>query len=164
MPRLTRPAWQKFGSVGHDTWVGAFPESGIAMGMAMRFLVYGALGWTVEIVWTGLGSLLRGDPRLTARTYLWMFPIYGGGALLFERIYAVISHQPWGVRGLVWTAAVFTVEYASGVFIRRLVGRVPWDYSGAALAVNGLIRLDYAPAWFALGLLFERAYLLLIGP
>ena len=66
--------------------------------------------------------------------------------------------------GLVWTAAVFTVEYASGVFIRRLVGRVPWDYSGAALAVNGLIRLDYAPAWFALGLLFERAYLLLIGP
>lgn len=131
--------------------------------MATRFLIYGMLGWTVEIIWTGLGSLLRRDPRLTARTYLWMFPIYGGGGLLFERIYAMIWARPWYVRGLVWVVAIFAVEYASGAVIRRVVGRSPWDYSGVALAVDGLIRLDYAPAWFVLGLLFERAYLFLVS-
>jgi len=37
--------------------------------MLARFLVYGALGWIVEILWTGMGSILRRDPRLTrART------------------------------------------------------------------------------------------------
>lgn len=130
--------------------------------MATRFLIYGMLGWSVEIVWTGLGSLLRRDPRLTARTYLWMFPIYGGGALLFEMIYAMIADRPWLLRGLIWAAAIFAVEYVTGSFIRRAVGRSPWDYSGVALAVNGLIRLDYAPAWFVLGLLFEQAYLFLL--
>jgi Predicted membrane protein len=138
------------------------PAGGYAMGMAMRFVVYGVLGWAVEIIWTGLGSLLRRDPRLTGRTYLWMFPVYGGGGLLFERLYAVIHEQPWGVRGLVWTAAIFAVEYVSGAVIRRLAGRSPWDYSGAALSVGGLIRLDYAPLWFGLGLLFERVYLFLL--
>src|SRR5690606_18991864 len=29
---------------------------------------------------------------------------------------------------------------------------VPWNYGGAALALGELIRLDYAPAWFLLGL------------
>ena len=31
-----------------------------------------------------------------------------------------------------------------------------WDYSQAKLNVDGLIRLDFAPFWFALGLFFER--------
>lgn len=131
--------------------------------MLTRFLIYGALGWVVEIVWTGLGSLLRRDPRLVATTYLWMFPIYGGGALLFERLYPVIADQPWPLRGLVWTAAIFALEYVSGWLIRRAVGRSPWDYSGARLSVDGLIRLDYAPAWFLLGLIFERAHLALVN-
>lgn len=130
--------------------------------MLTRFLIYGALGWVVEIVWTGLGSLLRRDPRLTATTYLWMFPIYGGGALLCERLHDLIAGQPWILRGLVWTGAIFALEYASGWLIRRVVGRSPWDYSAARLSVDGLIRLDYAPAWFLLGLLFERAHLALV--
>lgn len=129
--------------------------------MVARFLIYGALGWVIEIVWTGLGSIIRRDPRLTARTYLWMFPIYGGGALLFERMYALIAGEPWLVRGLVWVSAIYVIEYVSGAVIRRLIGRCPWDYSGARLAVNGLIRLDYAPAWFVLGLLFEQAHVTL---
>jgi uncharacterized membrane protein len=35
---------------------------------------------------------------------------------------------------------------------------VPWDYTGTPLAVAGVIRLDYAPAWFVAGLLFERLH------
>lgn len=131
--------------------------------MLTRFLIYGALGWVVEIVWTGIGSILRRDPRLTAKTYLWMFPIYGGGAILFERIYPVIAPMPWVLRGIVWASAIFAVEYITGWLITKAVGECPWDYRGAPLAISGLIRLDYAPAWFALGLLFERFHLALIG-
>jgi hypothetical protein len=32
----------------------------------------------------------------------------------------------------------------------------PWDYSGRIWNVDGLIRLDFAPFWFAAGLIFER--------
>lgn len=132
------------------------------MPMLVRFLTYGALGWIVEILWTGMGSILRRDPRLTATTYLWMFPIYGGGGLLFEQVYQVIAGRPWMVRGLIWVVAIFAVEYATGWLIRQAVGRSPWDYTGAPLALGALIRLDYAPAWFVLGLLYERLYLALV--
>lgn len=124
--------------------------------MLARFLIYGALGWIVEIIWTGLGSILRADPRLVAQTYLWMFPIYGGGALILEGLLPLFVDRLWLWRGLIWVAVIFIVEYATGLFLRHLVGRAPWDYSGTPFAVRGLIRLDYAPAWFVLGLLFER--------
>lgn len=131
--------------------------------MLTRFFIYGALGWVVEIVWTGLGSILRRDPKLRATTYLWMFPIYGGAAILFERVFIFIAPQPWILRGLVWVAAIFAVEYVTGFLIKQWVGESPWDYSGTRFSVHGLIRLDYAPAWFVLGLLFERMHQVLIG-
>src|SRR5690606_33799298 len=114
--------------------------AGHTMPMLARFLVYGALGWIVEILWTGMGSILRRDPRLTATTYLWMFPIYGGGGYLLERIYPVIAEQPWAVRGLIWMLAIFSIEYATGWLIREAVGQSPWNYTGAPLAVGELIR------------------------
>lgn len=124
--------------------------------MWIRFLIYGALGWIVEIVWTGLGSVLRGDPRLMAQTYLWMFPIYGGGALVLERLLPLLADKHWLARGAAGVGVIFFVEYVTGLSLRALVGRSPWDYSGTPFSVNGLIRLDYAPAWFVLSLMFER--------
>ena len=32
----------------------------------------------------------------------------------------------------------------------------PWDYSDAKYNIDGLVRLDFAPAWFILGLVFEK--------
>lgn len=129
----------------------------------LRFVVYGVFGWCVEIVWTAgyaVGEALRAgrrpDPRLAGRTYLWMFPIYGGGGLLFERAHAAIAAWPWVARGAVYAAGCFAVEYASGWVIRALTGKIPWDYSYARWHVHGLIRLDYAPVWFVFGLLLER--------
>lgn len=126
--------------------------------MFARFVIYGALGWIVEILWTGLGSVLRRDPRLRAQTYLWMFPIYGGGALLLETLLPYAAAQHWFVRGLIWVVTIYVVEYATGWVLRRFVGRSPWDYTGSSFAIDGLIRLDYAPAWFVLSLLFERIH------
>lgn len=50
---------------------------------------------------------------------------------------------------------IFTAEYISGSLLRYF-HMCPWDYTGAKASIQGLIRLDYAPAWFLTGLLMER--------
>ena len=122
-----------------------------------NYLIYGLIGWCLEIIWTGLGSLLFGDPRLTATTYLWMFPIYGI-AVLLEPVHDFIRSWPILKRGLLWMVIFFGVEYLTGWILRITVGTSPWNYSGALFQLNGLIRLDYAPVWFILGLLYEKLH------
>ena len=123
--------------------------------MIIRFILYGFLGWILEIIFTGSGSLLRGSLSLTGYTYLWMLPIYGL-AVCLEPIHDGIRKAPWPVRGLIWASLVLVIEYLSGWILIQLIGFCPWDYSGSSLyAVDGLIRLDFAPFWFVAGLIFE---------
>ena len=121
-----------------------------------RFFIYGLAGWGVEILWTGLGSMLKGDWHLAGKTYIWMLPIYGL-AIFFEPLHNSIRHWPWVVRGLIWVGATWCIEFFTGGTLVTAVGTCPWDYSHKTpYSVLGLIRLDYAPAWFILGLLFEK--------
>ena len=41
------------------------------------FFICGLTGWCMEILFTSLGGLLRGDLLLNGHTSIWMFPIYG---------------------------------------------------------------------------------------
>ena len=95
--------------------------------MLIRFLIYGLLGWSLEIVWTGFLSGIGGDPRLQATTYLWMFPIYGT-AILLEPIHNSIRQWPFWVRGILWVVAIWTIEYISGGIIRYLTGPVSYTH------------------------------------
>ena len=131
--------------------------------MPIHFLLYGIFGWCAEIVWTAAGAAVaaltagrRIDARLMGHTYLWMFPIYGGGGLLFELAHRSVAAWPWPARGLAYMLGCFTVEYGSGWLINRVAGKIPWDYSYNRWHVHGLIRLDYAPVWFAFGMILER--------
>lgn len=126
--------------------------------MAIKFVLYGLLGLTIEVIYTGVSSLLRGDWRMAGFTYLWMFPIYGLG-VAFEGIYRVIRTYHWLIRGLIWLGLIWSIEYITGWLLREIMGQCPWDYSGSKYSIDGLIRLDMAPEWFGLGLLFERVQL-----
>jgi uncharacterized membrane protein len=133
----------------------------------IRFFLYGLLGWCLEIVWTAIYSTLwpeEGERNftLTGKTYLWMLPIYGGAALLFEPVHNTIRGLWWFDRGLVWMILCFLSEYLSGLALKRLLGRCPWDYSYSKFHIHGLIRLDYAPLWFLVGLFYERIHDLLL--
>ncbi len=123
-----------------------------------RLLLYGVVGILIEVLWTGTYSMMEGDTRLTATTYLWMMPIYGFFGLVSEKLHDRIRPHPTILRGIVWTGFIFAVEYLCGYLLRALLGVCPWDYSGTPFAVDGLIRLDYAPAWFLLGLIFEHLH------
>lgn len=40
------------------------------------FFICGLTGWCMEILFTSLGGLLRGDLLLNGHTSIWMFPIW----------------------------------------------------------------------------------------
>ena len=135
------------------------------MRRAERFLAYGVAGWVSEVVSTGLRSHGRdGDWRLTSHTYLWMLPVYGSAAFLFEPAHDALRDRPLLVRGLVWTAGTFAVEAAAGTAIRAAVGEVPWDYGRprgrkpVPRHWRGLVRPAYAPVWFLVGLGLEHLH------
>lgn len=123
-----------------------------------RLLIYGVVGLLIEVLWTGTYSMIEGDMTLTATTYLWMMPIYGSFGLVAEKLHERIRLLPVLLRGSIWTGFIFAVEYVCGYLLRAQLGVCPWDYSGTPYAVDGLIRLDYAPAWFLLGLIFEHLH------
>jgi Predicted membrane protein len=127
-----------------------------------RFIIYGLAGWCTEIFWTGLGSLISGDVRLRGWTYIWMFPIYGC-AIFLEPIHDRIRSWPVVLRGGVYMLLIFFTEYSTGWLLKTVTGVCPWDYSGKTFSVNGFIRLDYAPVWFTVGLLFEKLHDALTG-
>jgi hypothetical protein len=130
-----------------------------------RFLAYGVAGWVFEVLFTGAKAPVRDrDLRLASHTYLWMFPIYGAAAYLFEPLHEAVRHRPWWQRGLCYSAGFFAVEAASGSAIRRVAGEVPWDYARprgtrpVPVHWRGLVRPLYAPVWFLAGLGFEKLH------
>ena len=124
--------------------------------MIKRYLLYGIIGWSMEIVWTGLYSLISGNLALGAYTSLWMFFIYGS-AVFLEPLHDII--RDWNVilRGIIWVVIIWGVEYTTGKILLGILDVYPWQYFGK-FAVEGIVKLDYAPAWFVAGLLFERMH------
>lgn len=122
--------------------------------MKSRFIRCGMYGWCIEILWTGLHSLLRHDPKLTGTSSLHMFPIYGMAAFIaplsrhLKRFHTV-------TRGLIYMFGIYAVEFLSGTIL-KLMDCCPWDYSKTPYHINGVIRLDYAPLWFLTGLFYEK--------
>ncbi len=122
--------------------------------MIIQFMLFGMLGWCMEVVWTGLGSAIKRDFRLVANTSIWMFFIYGLAAFLGP-IARLVAPYPLIFRGGVYVICIFAAEYITGSLLKHF-GICPWDYSKARLNINGVIRLDYAPVWFAVGLIMEQ--------
>ena len=118
------------------------------------YITCGLLGWCFEVFWTGLGSLIHKDPKMTSTTSLLMFPIYAM-AVVIKPVSKVLSHSNVVFRGIVYTMMIFIVEYTSGSILKAF-GACPWNYEHAKYNISGLVRLDYAPAWFAVGLIYEK--------
>lgn len=65
--------------------------------MKRNFLLCGSLGWCLEVFWTGLHSLLNGQPTMMGQTSLLMFPIYGCAAVIAP-LYHRLASIPAAVR------------------------------------------------------------------
>ena len=107
------------------------------------FFLCGFTGWCLEILWTGLNSLVTGHFTMMGKTSLLMFPVYGLAALIRPAYYK-LARFPVMVRGIIYSCGIFFVEFLSGSFFQKL-HICPWDYSHVPLQYKGVIRLDYAP-------------------
>lgn len=114
--------------------------------------MYGLAGWAVDSLYVFLHTGRR------APSSLLNVPVYGLAQPLFEPLHDRVRSRPVVVRGLVYGFGILGVEYVSGAALRRLTGSAPWDYTGARLAIGGLVRLDYLPLWGAFGLGLERLH------
>lgn len=119
-----------------------------------NFFKCGLIGLCIEILFTGCDSALHHDYRMTGHSSILMFPIYGAAALI-EPVSRILKKQNTFIRGTVYMIGIFAAEFTSGKLLRKR-GICPWDYSREPTNIQGLIRLDYAPLWFLVGLLFER--------
>lgn len=123
-----------------------------------NFITCGLIGWCFECFWTGLGAVrAHKDPELTCHTSIWMFPIYGSAALLKPLCKLLRNTSAW-VRGGIYTICIFLAEFTTGEFLKKYKA-CPWDYSKAKWNIKGVIRLDYAPLWFIMGLFYEKILL-----
>lgn len=120
----------------------------------MNFIKCGLLGWCIEIIWTGFHSYAKDDKKMMGNTSILMFPIYGMAAII-KPMYGILKKHCMFVRGIIYTIGIFVMEYSTGYILKKK-DKCPWDYSDSKYNISGLIRVDYAPAWFAVGLFFEK--------
>lgn len=122
--------------------------------MRKDFLKCGVTGLCLEVIWTSVTNIKSNDRRLIGNTSLWMFPIYGMAAAIAP-MSKFIRKRNVVVRGGIYTACIYLIEFITGILLKKK-NCCPWDYSKSKFNIKGVIRLDYAPLWFGLGLLFER--------
>lgn len=126
--------------------------------MLKKFLMCGLTGWCMEVFWTGMGSAIKKDKKMTSVTSIWMFPIYGC-AVIIEPLSKKLCKRKTHIvlRGTIYALMIFATEFLSGSILKKREC-CPWDYSKAKLNIKGLIRLDYFPAWFTAGLIYEKMF------
>lgn len=133
------------------------------MPAAVRFALYGLAGSLAEAAFTSAVSS-KGAGRLVLRgpsTPL-MVALYGLAMPLFEAAHDAVRGRPAWQRGAAYAAGIIGMEAVAGIAWRRWAGAVPWEYR-SGLALGGVTRLDYAPAWMLMGLVAERLDDLLRG-
>ena len=111
----------------------------------------------MELKLISIKNWRNNDRTLSCHTSIWMFPIYGSFCLV-SPLLCVIKKMHWFFRGFFYTILIFTGEYISGKWLQKK-NMCPWDYSRCKRNIDHIIRLDYAPLWFLLGLLYERLLL-----
>ncbi len=122
--------------------------------MIKQFLQCGSVGLFLEIFWTGLGSLIHHDKSLKGTSSLIMFPIYGL-AFLISPLSKLLKKFNALFRGIIYAFSIFSVEYLSGTILKK-ANACPWDYSAAKHNYHGVVRFDYLPLWFIVGLIYEK--------
>lgn len=125
-------------------------------------LLFAVIGLGMEVVFTALCDINH-DPKrhLMGYSSLWYCPLYALTPVFLSSTAAYIFPLPFVLRGMIYMLAIFLVEYFGMLALRKLLGTSPSEahYYKARFNLHGLIRLDFAPAMFALGLILEGIFL-----
>ena len=85
-----------------------------------------------------------------------MFPIYGLASVIKPiSLKLKKMKMPTIIRGIVYSIGIFIVELITGSILKK-TNNCQWDYSDKKYNINGVIRIDYAPLWCIVGVIFEK--------
>jgi len=130
----------------------------------LSFIIFGMIGWSVEIIYTALYHLIMNDIEnkwtLQGHTYLWMFPIYGIISV-FCPLYYLMKKKgyKWYIIYTIGVINIYLIEYILGYLLEKYIGKCPWDYTDSSIfQIHGYIRLDYILNWYLFILLIDLIY------
>lgn len=125
------------------------------LNLLLKLLIYGHIGLLIEVWFTGIHSFFfRKDRSATAKTYLPMLVVYGVTAVVLEAVSGAIA-WPFYLKAFIYVPIIYGSEALSGWVIKRVIGRIPWDYGISQWTPMGLINFKYAPYWLMLSLAFD---------
>lgn len=120
----------------------------------LKIFFYGHVGWAIEIWFTSLHNLIfEKDLRAPGRTYLWMLVVYGMGGWALGALRTWIDAAWLFIPAMV--LFIYFAEALSGIVLKKLTGKIPWDYGSARWGIAGLVRIDYAPWWTLVAISFD---------
>ena len=124
--------------------------------MKSNFVKCGILGWCIEIIWTAFHGIKSKNNKFIGYTSIIMFPIYGLASVIKPiSLKLKKMKMPTIIRGIVYSIGIFMVELITGSILKK-TNNCPWDYSDKKYNINGVIRIDYAPLWCIVGVIFEK--------
>ena len=114
--------------------------------MKSDFVKCGILGWCIEIIWTAFHGIKSKNNKFIGYTSIIMFPIYGLASVIKPiSLKLKKMKMPTIIRGIVYSIGIFMVELITGSILKKT------KYN-----INGVIRIDYAPLWCIVGVIFEK--------
>ena len=124
--------------------------------MKSDFVKCGILGWCIEIIWTAFHGMKSKNNKFIGYTSIIMFPIYGLASVIKPiSLKLKKMKMPTIIRGIVYSIGIFMVELITGSILKK-TNNCTWDYSDKKYNINGVIRIDYAPLWCIVGVIFEK--------
>lgn len=126
--------------------------------LAFEMFLFAMFGLGLETAFTALLDWRRTrDSHLMGYSSVWYIPLYTAAPLILHLGGDGLMRLPLVVRGLAYMLLIYIFEYAGMLALRKALGSSPSEasYFKSRWNVHGLIRLDFAPAWFLAGLLFE---------
>lgn len=123
--------------------------------------LFAILGLGFEIVFTAVLDWNSKKRRfLMGYSSLWYAPLYALAPLFLHLSASYIFEFPFWLRGTFYAFVIWIVEYLGMLGLRILLGASPSQesYYRSRWNVQGLIRLDYFPAMFLMGLAFEVVF------
>ncbi|MDO8571491.1 MAG: hypothetical protein Q7R79_02335 [bacterium] len=124
--------------------------------------LFACIGLGMEVAFTATRNVLfRKNKSGMGYSSIWYAPLYACAPVFFFLFHTWLFAFPWFLRGLLYVASIFAVEYCGMSALRILLGKSPSEseYRRSRWNIHGLIRLDYAPLWFLAGFAFEYAFL-----
>ena len=131
------------------------------MSVIIHSIIFALIGLGIEVVFTALTNInknfAKGDKSLKGYSSIWYIPLYGLVAPIFHFYFDFFSQYSWYTRGLIYMLIIYLAEFFWMATLRFLLGHSPSEkeYYASGRSFWGLIRWDFAPAWFVAGLFLE---------